>query len=361
MARFYAKFDNNKDNSLENSFFDVCGYSGGSGSGALLRDGLIASRSAVSNDVYDDLDSVNKDGGRGIIFPLDASTTPSSTLISWSNAYSASAADPSFIKIPTSNVYGSDTFTINYSKRPTGSISFSQSALIGAVDPADPIQLNFDVLKSASYAVRTVLESIKTGSSYNITQTPFSRPGTSASRTLHSVWSDPTMSYFAWDDFTPGAPVYSSTIVTQNSGPSPGSPCTKPGGVGPYQFTAGLRFYWDGRPQFKNDLNSTTPNIHGDGGRIRIICSFVYPGIGAGEESFASTIDETIFVTGSGPTGNGYYWDRNVTFYADDDDDFVNLTAKVTMSYFDPIITTNTGSRTMSDSLTINFGCPNGL
>ena len=356
MARFYAKFDNNKDNSLENSYFNLCGYSGGSGSGALLRDGLISSRSAVSNDVYDDLDNVNLDGSRGIIFPVDASTTPTSTLISWSNAYSASASDPSFIKIPTTNVYGSDTFTINYSKRPTGSIVSTQTTLIGAVSPEDPIQLNFDVLKSASFAVRTVLGSIKTGSSYTIEQTPFSRPGTSASRTLHSVWSDPTMSYFAWDDFTPGAPVLTQPPADVGGG----SPCV--GSAGSYTYSPTIRFFWDGRPQFFNDLNTTEPNTPwGDGAAIRIQVTWVYVGIGAGANSSAAPIDVTLNVTGSGTEGFGYKFDKVVTFTADSVDNAVNLIAKTTMSFYDPIITTNTGSRTLNDALTVNFICPAGL
>ncbi len=87
MARFYAKFDGGSVSALDNvngagGYFTQRRIAATSASGALLRDGLIASRSAVSADVYDDLDSVNRNGNNGTYFPPDTPTFPTATLIS---------------------------------------------------------------------------------------------------------------------------------------------------------------------------------------------------------------------------------------------------------------------------------------
>jgi hypothetical protein len=56
---------------------------------------------------------------------------------------------------------------------------------------------------------------------------PYVRKGTNESRTLHSIWHDADLNYFAWDDFSPGQPGgFSSTVdnfavsdaVTGNTG-----------------------------------------------------------------------------------------------------------------------------------------------
>lgn len=211
MARFYARFDAGAD--TDGLGFTRLRVGANSASGALLRDGLIASRSLLSTDVYEDLDSVNKDGTKGVYFPTDAPgrTTNTSTFVSWSTAYTSSIEG---IKTPTSNEYG--VGNINYSKRPTASVAYSSSGVVQA-NPVDPIGVSYETYYSASNAVRTVLNSIQSQGDTATTNipaggsvTPFGaagRPGgvsLSPERTLYSVWNDPSMSYFAWDDFTPG-------------------------------------------------------------------------------------------------------------------------------------------------------------
>jgi len=200
MARFYARFDSGSQTQLDNDYFDKRRISTNSASGAQFRDGLIASRSAVSADVYDDLDSANKTSDRGTYFPPDAATFPTSTLLSWSTAYTSSVLG---IKTPTSNTYGGGG-AINYSQRPTASILSTMTAFVTKSVPNDPVQLNFDVYKSASGAVTATLNQIQNGA--GTAQTPSTRTSYDTARTFFSLWNDPTMSYFAWDDFTPGTP-----------------------------------------------------------------------------------------------------------------------------------------------------------
>lgn len=227
MARFYAKFDGGSVSALDNvngagGYFTQRRIAATSASGALLRDGLIASRSAVSADVYDDLDSVNRNGNNGTYFPPDTPTFPTATLVSWSTAYSSSVDG---IKTPTTNTYGVAD-SLNYSKRVTGSVVSTQPTLVGPTTPRDPVQLNYDVYTSASSAVRTTILSIVTGSSEvglgrGSVSTPYGRLGQNESRTLYSIWHNPTLDYFAWDDFTPDI----SGILTQSIGPNAPTGC----------------------------------------------------------------------------------------------------------------------------------------
>ncbi len=199
MARFYAKFDGGSVSALDNvngagGYFTQRRIAATSASGALLRDGLIASRSAVSADVYDDLDSVNRNGNNGTYFPPDTPTFPTATLVSWSTAYSSSVDG---IKTPTTNTYGVAD-SLNYSKRVTGSVVSTQPTLVGPTDPLDPVQLNYDVYTSASSAVRTTILSIVTGSSEvglgrGSVSTPYGRLGQDESRTLYSIWHNPSV------------------------------------------------------------------------------------------------------------------------------------------------------------------------
>ncbi len=341
MARFYARFDSGSESTLDNDYFDRRRIGADSASGALLKIGLISSRSAVSADVYDDLDSQFRSFASGTYFPPDASTFPTSTLISWSTAYTSSVLGIKSMAA-ADNTYGGTT-VLNYSRRPTGSVLSTQTTLTGPTNPLDPVQLNYNVYLSASNAVAATLNVIQSGSGANL-QTPTTRTSNNLSRTLHSLWHNPTLDYFAWDDFTPGTPVLFSTPINAGGG----IPCV--GSSGGYTYSPTIRFFYQGT--YKNDLNTA--------GKIRIIVNWVYPGVGLGANSFAPTIDDTIIVTGSAVNGGGYQYDKVVTFYADDTDDAVNLTAKVTMSFYDAIIDTSQGSPAYNDTLTVDFVCPTG-
>jgi len=204
MARFYGKFDSGSGGwvtELENNFFARSRIGADSASGALLRNGLIASRSVLSADVYEDLDETNKDGSKGIYFPPNLLTAPSDPFTG--TAYTSSVDG---IKIPTTNTYGSPT-VVNYSLRPTASILSTQTTLVGPTNPLDTVSVSYTTYVNASAAVTAVLNAIQRGSTVSPTfTTPFARLGNFPSRTLHSIWHDPNLQYFAWDDFTPGTP-----------------------------------------------------------------------------------------------------------------------------------------------------------
>lgn len=222
MARFYASFADTLVTDLDYDYFVRLRVGASSASGAQLRDGLIASKSAISNEVYDDLDAVNKDFGKGTYFPAESSPGPFSsdfsTYASWSTAYTSSIEG---IKRPTSNDYGADP-AINYSKRPTASVAYNNSGVAQA-NPADPVQVSYAVYFSASAAVRAVLNSIESRGDVSSTiplgtkVTPFGdgrdiQALYSPTRTIYTVWHDPDLTYFAWDDFSPGTASVLQTI-----------------------------------------------------------------------------------------------------------------------------------------------------
>lgn len=344
MARFYAKFDAGTVGYLDSGdYFNKLRIHSGSSSAALYRDGLLASRSLLSADVYDDLDSVNQNAGIGTFFPIDsASTNIPANFVSWSTAFTSSVPG---IKTPTElpfNDYGSDTFQINYSLRPTASISYS-SSLVTPTTPLDPIKVSYTTYYSASQAVVNTLNTIQTTQSNNTLTTPYTRPGNFPSRTVHSIWHDPTMSYFAWDDFTPGTPV-----LFENPSEASNLPCT--GTPGSYIYTPTLRFAYAGT--YKNDLNPYD-------GTIRIQAKFTYAGIGVGAGSTATPLDITINVTGSTPYGSGYRYDLPYNLIAGTDN-WVNVVARVTMSFYDAKITSSRGPLVYNDALGIQIQCPNG-
>lgn len=206
MARFYARFDSgsnsiggwttdtettNLDLNSPNGYFTRLRIAAGSASAALLRDGLIASRSAVSIDFYEELDPVNQDGGLGIFFPSDQIQIVAGVLTA--SAYTASAGTTQGIFTP-----------LYYRTRPTASITSAQTTLIGPTTPLDSGSVTYTTYLNASAAVEAVLNVVQTGA--GVLTTPYLRRGNQQSRTFHSIWHDPDLQYFAWDDFTPGVP-----------------------------------------------------------------------------------------------------------------------------------------------------------
>lgn len=218
MARFYATFDQTQVSALTppNEYFEPCTVLQSSASAALLRDGLLSSRSALSANFYTDsfgIEIVNRNGAQGTILPADTITTAVGTNPSVSMSFSAvytasnSLGGLAGIRIPA-----------DYRTRPTASILSN----FGATQLGTPIPIDsgsnrdYNLFLSASNAVSTVLTSIKTGS--NVNTGPYQRLGQVPSRTLHSIWHDENVQYFAWDDFTPGQPSnVSSSAYTPGS------------------------------------------------------------------------------------------------------------------------------------------------
>jgi hypothetical protein len=216
MARFYAKFDHTADTTLDSDYFEIGKVTTSTVTAAALKAGLIASRSALSADINVDtsgIEAVNRDGQRGTYIPYDiisvAGSAPTQTY-GWSpSLYTASAgagAGLQGIRTPA-----------NYRTRPTASILTSYATAFptqfGLVVPVDTgTGRNYNLYLSASAAVYSVLNNLVSGSG-NTSIGPYVRKGTNESRTLHSIWHDADLNYFAWDDFTPGTPGgFSSTV-----------------------------------------------------------------------------------------------------------------------------------------------------
>lgn len=184
MARFFSVLSGSEPSALTSDFFDQRSIS----DGINKRNGLIASRSIVSADVYEDLDAVNIDGSLGTYFPPDLLTAPN-------NPFTGTAYTSSIPGIVIPN---------DYRTRPTASI-LSTTAGVGETNPLDTVSVSFTSYLAASTAVKTVLDSITDGG-------PYGRIGLNASRTLHGLHHDQELGYFAWDDFTPGKPVTPSIV-----------------------------------------------------------------------------------------------------------------------------------------------------
>lgn len=326
MARFYARFDSGSESQLDSAYFEKRRISTGASAGADLRSGLIASRSAVSADIYAELDAVNRDGQLGIYFVPDVGavlTTDSSTYLSWSNAYTSSFDG---IKIPTTNAYGAGA--INFSKRPTASVT-STNTMVGPLSPVDSASVSYNVYLSASNAVTTVLNSIQDGAA--AAQTPYTREGNIPSRTLHSIWNDPDLNYFAWDDFTPGQP-QTFAILRQVSDID--------------EFTSSITLRITASHQYMNDgegsasiyilLTSSGDSLGGVGS----------PFVGQGGNSNGE-LNVTVAksqLTSPSPSSSGYTWAFNIVEANPGTNDNGAVAEIFNWSWGDPIITTSFGT-----------------
>jgi len=319
MARIFSVLSGSTPTTLVTDYFDSRSIS----NGISQRSGLIASRSAVSTDIYSELDLVNQDGGKGIYFPPDLLQTVGS--LSSGSAYTSSVDG---IRIPTTNTYG--TGTINYSKRPTASIVSTDTTLVTPTVPLDSADVINNVYLSASNAVKAVLDSITDGG-------PYGRPGNNLSRTLHSIWHDPDLGYFAWDDFTPGAPVSTNDdviLLTISPSQSNTVSCS-------VRIEYGKVYSNDFNPAAKMDLLITYTSTNGGGTRYS---DFYQLGI-TGSETPVGAENRYLFTT---PV-------------LDCINSIASYDMHVTMSYFDPLITSSQGAKTqfVSNKL-LNIACGGG-
>lgn len=252
MARFYARFDSGSPNGwtsgygagLDVDYFDRLRVGASSASGAGYRNGLITSRSLLSTDIYADLDPKNQDASKGTYFPGDSGpySTDGSTFVSWSTAYTSSLEG---IKTPTTNAYATLS-PVNYSKRPTASV-LSTSPFVTASSPLDGVGASYTTYTNAVNAVKATLDAIQVGGT---ALTPFVRSGSFPSRTLHSIWHDPDLTYFAWDDFTPGLPQNFTANTPGNTG-TPVEYFYSTNYVTDYNWSSAQSSY-----EFKNDINA---------------------------------------------------------------------------------------------------------
>lgn len=322
MGRFFARFDASIVNppTLAAFYFNPVRVGANSASGALIRDGLIASRSALSADIYDDLDAVNKDPSRGTYFPPDLLTTPGApTFVSWSTAYTSSVAG---IKTPVANVYGASP--IDYSLRPTASITSTRTpGFVTASVPNDPVQASYTTYINATTAVSAAIAAFQTAST-GATITPYRASSSVLSRTLHSLWNDPTMSFFGWDDFTPGGPVQQNPTNQGNGNCS--------GVSGNYTINPTLRVFY--AKELENDFNPS--------GKLDLRINYYSNNAGAGNQ-FDDLLQFDL--SGSGTSGIYRYIQYTTRPLSSNNLDNINYDIAVTASFFDATITTSEGPR----------------
>lgn len=240
------------------------------------RSELIASRSAVSTDIYADLETAYQSGGEGTYFPPDTFVVTNGVLTG--SVYTSSAVNPDAAGIRTPT---------NYATRPTASITSTQISLVGPSVTKDSASVTYDVYLSASNAVKSVLDSITGGG-------PYGRLGQNPSRTLHSIWHDPNLAYFAWDDFSPGTASFTGIsvsplveITNSNLGP-----------VGFYTFitssTANVTF----------TVNWITEYLADTVGTATLILDANYAGTPGGSSLLGDIANDTVSPSAAGP----YNW-----------------------------------------------------
>lgn len=207
MARYYARFDHGFEATLGGTgsvanFFERRVIGSATSSNAVL----VAKREALSNAMQAQLDGVNKDPTQGPIIPQSNAAgtvnniTRSGGNLSWTNVFKTTQI-PGVVP-PT-----------DFRTRPTASI-YTDDGNLTAASPADGGTISDTLYTEAGDALNTVLTSIKKTKSgltpiappFTEDGSPYTRLGTNPGRTLHSIWHDRNLTYFAWDDFTPGQP-----------------------------------------------------------------------------------------------------------------------------------------------------------
>lgn len=254
MARFYARFDHGTVGTLDSDLYDRRVINSQTSSAAAagynssypdIRGGLITSRSALSDAMKAELDATNEDGQLGpYIAPSNAAgTVPNITRnggnLQWNYVYKPIGSTLPGIKIPA-----------NFATRPTSSVYTDDGNLIDPPD-ADGGTISDSLYVAASTAVLDTLNTIKKveGSlPYSTDGSPYVRLGQVESRTLHSVFHNASLDYFAWDDFTPGEMSTSGMGLT-----APNSKCNGTNNVTNIQFTWHSVLSY----QFKNDGNGS--------------------------------------------------------------------------------------------------------
>lgn len=320
MARFYGRFDQASESNLDSDYFDKRTIGANSASGAVLRDGLIASRSALSAAMYAELDLQNHYGANGPIIPREINNiTQAAGALSWNNVY-------------TSSVFPGVITPADYRTRPTASITTADTAsgALVARSPADPGSINENLYLSASAALSAVLNSFSNG------QSPLTsiNQGNNKSRSIHSVWHDKSTQYFAYDNFTPGQPTLNAKETY--------SPVSTSGSSG--------TVYLSMSREYLNDFN---PN-----GSASIVASLRYASSSgnsfSGPNSTATSLSVTVAISALSDTGDSsvkyYTWTpgtilKNTGSLIDaQSSDGLNL--HYTVTYYDSTISSSAGPST---------------
>ena len=204
MARFYMTFDNSTNATLEGTgtanCFDRLPYpTSPSNPGPGLRTALLNARTALSAQFYAQIATANQNGTLGIVVPSDG------MLISGANLSNDPSVAPAGLYTNTEAVYNSDL-----RDRPQPPITVSNSPNNAPVTPdawTVPLSYYTDCTTAFQNAMSPVLglNSQDPGGVYGRLNSTTS-PVYSKALLLQSLWHDNGMTYFAWDDYTPGRP-----------------------------------------------------------------------------------------------------------------------------------------------------------
>lgn len=189
MARFYSSFTNTIVPAVE--ALSASRLTMG-GSPSTLQANLISTRAALSAAFKAQINPANDSGNLGTVVPQDGFTRGGG-VISSSNLYTNTLA----------------VWQSNPAVRPSSTTAPNPTPITVAnstvISPADAWSVSETLYTDASTAVMNTLTSIAnigTGTGGG----PYSRLGVDPYRTLASVYHDHDLTYFAWDDFTPGKP-----------------------------------------------------------------------------------------------------------------------------------------------------------
>jgi len=207
MARYYARFDHGFEATLggtsgTENFFERRVIGSATSSNAVL----VTKRRLLSEAMTAELDGVNRNPTQGPIIPPSNTAGTVNNIVrsggnlSWTNVFKTTA-------IP------GVAYPADFRTRPTSSI-FTDDGNLTAASPADGGTISDSLYTDAGDALNTVLTSIKKTKSgltpiappFTEDGSPYTRLGTNPGRTLHGLWHDVDLNYFAWDDFTPGQP-----------------------------------------------------------------------------------------------------------------------------------------------------------
>lgn len=183
MARWYSAFSNTNIGSLESLSYQRLAMGG---TPSTLQSDLVNTRQALSNAWQPTVNPQNRNGALGIVIPPSVITRASGNF-SFTDLYTNTAA----------------IWQSNPSVRPLTAITTGAPSV--QVTPVDGGSFADADYANASAAVQALISNIAnigggTGGG------PYSRLGVNPYATMASLHHDHALTYFAWDDYTPGQP-----------------------------------------------------------------------------------------------------------------------------------------------------------
>ena len=260
MARWYVTYNDTTNTTLETNLYQRVSVAAGT-IGPLFTT-MASTRAALSAQFYGQIDADNKDGSIGLVVPSDGYTYTPGTSFAWSNLYINAGA-----------AYSTDRAT-----RPTAPITVAGSTAESPVDSGTISETPTAYYANAVAAVEAAMSAagVRTKRSGDLPSYPL---GLDPWRTLASLHDDTSLTYLAWDDYSPGVVTAPTSIAGLGTGAS-------------VELTAS----WGGY---------TYPNDGNPSGQVVVEFSIVdKPGTGTPTFNQSATVTEAI----SGLAGNEQTW-----------------------------------------------------